>query len=178
MPLAQDDGARIPGQQSPFLAFVRFHGIECESSDAGHKGCAEGLSFNWGVHQPSDASAGDHERADFSDFTVTKVVDAGSAALYSYCAGGTEIAQVNVEVCTWIGHWSPILLLTLFNAMISGIDLLGTVEASGAPRPIERVSVRYSKVAWEVCIIGHGGKRGPTRRGGWDLEENESWIQG
>ena len=162
MPLAADDGARIPGQQSPFLGFVRFVGIECESSDAGHKGCAEALSFTWGVHQPAGAEVGEHERADFDDFTFTKVVDNGSPALYAHCARGSSVSQVTFEVCTWIqGGWVNIMTFTLSDTMITGVELLGTSEASGAPRPLERVSIRYSKINWSVSAIAHDGKRGP-----------------
>ena len=167
MPQASDaSGGKF---SDALMAFIELKGIKGESTDTKHGGWCEILSFTWGVHQHGGA-----DRADFDDFTFTKVVDSGSPAIYLYCARGSRIATVTIHVCTWKGEGEPYLSFTLRNAMVSSAELIGEVEPSGAYRPIERVSLRYTKIEWECKPMNQDGSTGAGYEAGWDLETNTS----
>jgi len=85
-----------------FDAFMKINGVVGESTDDQHKEWIELLSFSWGVQQPKSvvSSAGSlaAERADFGDFSITKVIDKASPKLATACASGEHFSEVKIEV--------------------------------------------------------------------------------
>ena len=76
--------------------FLKLDGIAGESQDAQHKGENDVLAWNWGGSQNGSmhfGEGGGAGKASFSDLTVTKFVDKGSATLLQYMAKGTHIAK-------------------------------------------------------------------------------------
>ncbi len=87
-----------------FDAFLKIEGIQGESTDANHKDWIEIISYGIGVIQPTSASAStaggaSAERATFRDLTVKKSLDKASPKLALYCADGTHIKEVVLELC-------------------------------------------------------------------------------
>ena len=173
MPTRRDDSDLSVGQMR-FDAYANIEGIKGECTDLGHKEWIEILSMRWGVSQPSGTGGGGSlaERADFDDFTFVKVLDKSSPILYSYCARGSEIGEIRIELCQAAREHRRFAVIKLKKAIISRVRLLNTVAQLSAPRPLEEVSCRYQKIEWEYTPIDHTGKPGGMIQSGWDLAAN------
>jgi len=160
--------------QMRFDAYANIKGISGECTDLKHKEWIEILSMRWGVSQPSGTGGGGtiHERADFDDFTFCKLFEKSSPILYSYCARGSEISEIRIELCQATGTHHCFGVIKLKKAIISRVQLLSTATQWSAPRPIEEVSCRYRMVEWEYTSLDHAGKPGGMVRSGWDLGAN------
>jgi type VI secretion system secreted protein Hcp len=87
-----------------FDAFIKFDGIEGESSDSKHIGWIEITSCDMEINQTisttaSSAGGAGAERADFSDLSFTKLLDKSSPMLAVACADGTHFNTVTIELC-------------------------------------------------------------------------------
>jgi type VI secretion system Hcp family effector len=87
-----------------FDAFIKFDGIEGESTDSRHAGWIEIINFDLDVGQrvsrtASSAGGATTERADFSEFGFTKLLDKATPKLTLACAAGTHIDKIVVEIC-------------------------------------------------------------------------------
>jgi type VI secretion system secreted protein Hcp len=83
-------------------AFIKIDGIEGESADERHAGWIEIRSYDWTVSQmasrtASTAGGASVERADFSPFFFSKLLDKASPGLA--CANGIHIGTIVVELC-------------------------------------------------------------------------------
>ena len=109
------------------------------------------LSFGWGVRQTATYGAGASGkeakagRADFSNLTVSKVVDSTSAQLCDHCASGNILASVYIVYDKPMGKWQEgYFRIWLKDALITAVELTGTTE-----NPTE--SVRFAYQAVEVA---------------------------
>ncbi len=156
--------------------FCKIDGIDGESTDDKHKNWIEVLSFNWGVSQPvsmASATGGRTSgRADFQDFTITKVVDKATPDLYLYCVNGKHIPKVEIECCLATGEKHCFQKFTLEDVVVSSVSPGGAADA-GENKPLETVTFNYGKIRWEYTPIDHTGKKGSTIKRGWDLEANK-----
>ena len=157
-----------------FDAFLKIEGIDGESTDDKHQKWIEILSYSHGVSQPvSGVSATGGRtggRADFADFSITKTVDNATPDLNIYCAKGTHIPKVELELCLATGDKHNFLKYTLEDVIISSVAPSGA--AGGSDKPMEAMSFAYGKIKWEYTPIDHTGKAGSTTGRTWDLEKN------
>ena len=134
--------------------------IKGESTDEDHKDWIEVFSFNHGLSQPMSGASGtggrSSARADFAPFVVTKSIDNASVDLSIYCANGTHIAKVELEVCQESGERVCYLKYELENAMIQSISVGG----GGSDRPHETVTFVYDKISWTYTPVSNDGKAG------------------
>jgi type VI secretion system secreted protein Hcp len=155
--------------------FVNIKGITGESTDLAHRDWIEVLRVTWGVRQPAGtggAGVGTGERADFDDVVITKVVDRSSPTVYRYCAQGTHITKVRIEMCEQAGSHVNFLTFILEDVVVAGARLTGAITQAGVPRPIEDVAFRYGKIEWQYVPVSHDGERGSTVIAGYDLLSN------
>jgi hypothetical protein len=87
-----------------FDGFLKIKGIDGESTDTKHQGWIEIGDCNMEILQSisataSSAGGASAERADFSDFCFTKLLDKASPQLAQACAKGTHFDMVAVELC-------------------------------------------------------------------------------
>ncbi|PXW82669.1 type VI secretion system secreted protein Hcp [Nitrosomonas sp. Nm84] len=149
--------------------------IKGESTDDGHKEWIEVFAFNHGLSQPMSGASGTGgrgaARADFSPFVISKSMDKASVDLSLYCAKGTHIAKVVLEVCQESGERVCYIKYELENAMIQSISVGG----GGSGRPNETVTFVYDKISWTYTPVGNDGKAGtavgPKK---WNLETNKA----
>lgn len=149
--------------------------IKGESTDEDHKDWIEVFSFNHGLSQPMSGASGTggrgSARADFGPFVVTKSIDNASVDLSIYCANGTHIAKVELEVCQESGERVCYLKYELENAMIQSVSVGG----GGSDRPHETVTFVYDKISWTYTPVSNDGKPGtavgPKK---WNLETNKA----
>jgi type VI secretion system secreted protein Hcp len=156
-----------------FDGFVRLEGIAGESSDEKHAGWIEILDFDLDVSQTvsrtaSSAGGGSAERADFSEFRFTKLLDKASPALALACAAGTRIGTIVVELCRAGGDKVRFMQYKFTNCMISAF-----ITSADGDFPEDGVSFFYGKVEW--CYTRQnrvGGWASGNIAAGWSLEKN------
>lgn len=156
-----------------FDAFISISGIEGESSDANHKGWIEVMDFDMDIAQTVSQTASSiggatAERADFSQFGFTKLLDKASPRLTLACAEGTHIDNITLELCRSGGHKLRFMQYQFTNCMISAFH---TSTDSGFPE--DDVSFVFGKVQW--CYTQQhraGGWAAGNVATGWSLERN------
>lgn len=154
--------------------YLKADPIKGESTDDAHADWIEIESFSHGLAQPISGASGtggrSAARADFSSFSITKSIDNASVDFHLYCAKGTHIAKVELEVCQESGEKLCYLKYELENVMISSINISG----GGSMRPSEHVSFVYDKIAWTYTPANNDGSAGtavgPKK---WNLETNK-----
>ncbi|HYL98384.1 MAG TPA: type VI secretion system tube protein Hcp [Blastocatellia bacterium] len=132
-----------------FDAFLKISGVTGESTDSMHKDWIEVLSYSWGVHQPksvvSSAGSLSAERADFHDFSVTKVLDKASPKLAVACASGEHFSDVTFEICRAGGDKVKYMEYKLTDVLITSCRPGGHSQAAEV-LPIEEVTMSYGKI--------------------------------
>ena len=162
-----------------FDVFVKIDGIEGESTDYKHAGWIEieAIRFGSGVTQPasttaSSAGGAGAERADFSDFTIRKLLDKTSPKLTLACAAGTHINKIVVELCRAGTDKIKFMSYTLMNCLISRVTTTsGSDTVQGFPA--ETVQINFGKIEWCYTLQNRrdGGAAGNVATG-WDLQKN------
>ena len=159
-----------------FDAFLKVDDIPGESTDDKHKDWIEVLSYGFGIHQPASATASSSggataERANFQDFSITKVLDKSSPKLASACAAGNHIPSVILEVCRAGGDKVKYMEYKLSNCIVSNYSDGGS---SGGDLPVETVAFNYGKIEWTYTQQKRSdGSGGGQVAGGWDLQTNK-----
>ena len=157
-----------------FDAFLKIDGIPGESKDDKHKDWMEISSLDWGVKQPTSAAAstaggGSTERASFDDLTITKELDKASPKLALYCADGTHIKEIIIELCRAGTEKLKYMEYKLSNVIVSSVGINGSDGI-----PIEMVKFNYGKIEWTYTQQKRAdGAGGGNVAAGWNLETNK-----
>lgn len=158
-----------------FDAFLKIDGIPGESTDDKHKDWIEVLSFSWGVSQPasrtaSSAGGAAHERADFQDFSVVKMLDKASPKLALQCANGKHIKSIVLELCRAGGDKVKYMEYKMTECIISS----DSVGGGGGGEPTESITFNYGKIEWTYTQQKRAdGSGGGQVAGNWDLTTNK-----
>ena len=160
-----------------FDAFLKFDTIPGESSDDKHKEWVEILSFSFGITQPksvtSSAGSMTAERANFSDFSVTKVLDKASPKLAVACAGGEHYKEVKIELCRAGGDKQKYMEYKMTDVIVTSFRP-GGHAGGGDTLPVEEVSLSFGKVELKYTQTDKStGKASGDVAAGWDLTANK-----
>jgi type VI secretion system secreted protein Hcp len=161
-----------------FDAFLKIEGIPGESNDDKHKEWIEVLSYNFSVSQRSSGTASSAggasaERANFSDFSIVKVLDKASPKLFEACATGKHIPAVTLEICRAGGDKLKYMEYKLSNVIIS-LNRPGGSAHAGETLPVEEIAFNYGKIelAYTQQNRSDGSGAGQVAAG-WNLETNK-----
>ncbi len=158
--------------------YLKIDGIPGESTDAGHQGWIEIISFSHDVSQPAGSSTSrvggrTGARVDVRDFHVTKVVDKSSTLLHLYCCNGKHIPQIVVELCEASEKKHCYLRVTMKEVIVSSVKASGVANEQIFVRPVEEVTFNFGQIQWEYTPKDHMGKAQPALKSGWSLETNK-----
>ena len=161
-----------------FDAYLKIDGIPGESTDASHKNEIEVLSWSWGMTQSGSAVPGPGvtNKVTMQDFHFVARFDKASPKLMLACAGGTNIAQVEL-VLRYPGGTNQVeyLNIKLENVIVSSVKTVGTAT-SGDVLPLEEVSFNYAKIRMTYQAVDQSGApSGPPVTGSWDLVTNQPY---
>jgi type VI secretion system secreted protein Hcp len=159
-----------------FDVFIKIDGAPGESTDDKHKDWIEVQSYSMGVTQSgggsaSDAGAQSGGRADFSDFSFMSALTKASPKLAYFCANGTPIKNIVVELCRATGDKSKYMEYKFTDCMVSSVQQSGS---QGSDTPSENTSFRFSKVEWSYTEYDKKtkGKKGDVKQF-WDRGINK-----
>jgi type VI secretion system secreted protein Hcp len=162
-----------------FDVFVKIDGIEGESTDYQHAGWIEieAIRFGTGVTQStssstSSAGGATSGRADFSDFTLRKLLDKSSPKLALACAAGTHINEITVDLCRAGTDKVKFMSYTMKNCLISRVlTTSGSDTVQGFQA--ETVQINFGKIEWCYTVQNRsGGVAAGNVATGWDLQKN------
>jgi len=161
-----------------FDAYMKIDGIDGESTDAGHTGQIEILSYGQDVKQSGGSATSrvggqTGSRVDVGDFSVTQVLDKSSPNLAKYCCTGKHIPTIVIEVCGATEQKQTYMSYTLTDAVVSSVKALGAAHDEGS-RPTEEVSFRFGSISWSYTPYDNTGKAGAAIKAGWDLAANKA----
>ena len=154
--------------------FMQYEGIDGDVTTKGHEKWIELQSFSWGTSRAmtsSSSSAADREGStpSVSEVVVTKVTDGSTPNLFRTSLGfgpGSEGKLVKIDFCkTDVSAPEPYLQYELSNTLISSFSM-----SSGGDRPMESLSLNYTKVVINNIGMGSANDTGNPDRAEYDLE--------
>jgi type VI secretion system secreted protein Hcp len=156
-----------------FDGFIKIDGIDGESTDERHRGWIEITDYDLGLGQKvsraaSSAGGASTERAGFSVFSFSKLLDLASPQLALACAAGTHIDTIVVELCRAGTDKQRFMQYTFRNCLISTFH---TSTDTGFPE--DDVAFVYGQIQW--CYTRQkrpGGQASGNTASGWNLQRN------
>jgi type VI secretion system secreted protein Hcp len=160
-----------------FDAFLKLDSIPGESTDDKHKEWIEILSFSFGITQPTSvtSSAGSMtaERANFSDLSITKVLDKATPKLATMCASGEHFRNASIELCRAGGDKQKYMEFKLSDVIVTSFRP-GGHASGGDTLPIEEVSFAFGKIEYKYTETDKAsGRAKGDVAAGWDLTANK-----
>lgn len=157
-----------------FDAFLKIDGIPGESQDDKHKNWIELTNFSHGVTQPYSSTASSSggaatERANFSTFNISKLVDLASPKLFEACFTGKHLKEVIIEVCRAGGNKEKYLEIKMEKVLIANFS-----QSGGGEFPFESVSFGAAKIVMTyIQQKREDGTAGGNVSAGWDMMSNK-----
>jgi type VI secretion system secreted protein Hcp len=154
--------------------FLKIDGVEGESTDEGHKGEIEVLSWSWGVSNSgaraigSGAGAG---KANFQDISITKFLDKASPQLFLATASGKHYPTATLMAAADADRdgKQDYYVIKLTDVIVSSFQQSG---ASGGDKPTESISLNFAKIEIEYMPQKPDGSLDAPVKAGWDLAKN------
>lgn len=151
--------------------------IAGESTDSGHAGQIEVLSWSHGCSQTtspvrSTAGSGTVERANHQDLNFSKYVDISSTDLLKNCWAGTHFGKMTIAQFRSAGNEGAdveFLTIELEDVVISSYS----IGAGGGDLPIESISIAYGKITYKYDPADEKtGKKAGNKPVSHDLKTN------
>jgi type VI secretion system secreted protein Hcp len=151
--------------------------IKGDSALEGYADKIEVMSYSHNVAMQVTNDVSNKERTSgrphIGDFTLTKFVDGSTATLNEYCCAGKNIPSATITCARNSGvddgKMMPFIVYTLTNAIIANVSVSG---GSGG-KPVETLSLNFSKIKWEVTSQKSDGSKEGTAASTWDLAANK-----
>ena len=155
--------------------FLKLDGIKGESADSSHKDWIEILSWSHNISQPTspvrDSSGATVERANHSDISITKYVDAATDGILGKCGAGKVLKKATIECFRADGDNKPIkyLDIDMEKVVISNYN----ISAGAGDVPMENISLSYGLIKYTYIEMKEDGKAGGSKPVIMDLVKNE-----
>lgn len=154
--------------------FLKLDDIKGESQVDGFKDQIEIMSFSHNVAMQVTNDVSNTERtsgrAHVGEMSLTKFVDLSTPKLNEYCCSGKVIKEAVLTLCrNDDGKMLPFIVYTLDNVIISHLSVSG---GSGG-KPIETMSLNFTKIKWEITAQKLGGQKEGNVSSVWDMAMNK-----
>ncbi len=153
--------------------YMKYDGIDGDVTATGHEKWIElqscQLGINRHVSQPTGRGVDREASAPaVSEIVVTKMTDAASVNLFKASLFG-EGKTVKIDFCkTDKDKFEPYLQLELENTLVSSYS-----QSSGGDRPMESLSLNYTKITFNNIGMGAANETGSPERASWDLAQGK-----
>jgi type VI secretion system secreted protein Hcp len=104
--------------------------------------------------------------------TFEKTLDKATPLLNIACTNGTHIPEITLELCLATGEKHVFMRYTLTDAVITSVSA-GGKAVNMEVKPLETVTVAYSKIKWEYTPIDAKGSPGSPSDKTWNLATNK-----
>jgi len=143
--------------------FIKFDGVDGESTDKEHQGWINLESFNWSMNQPAQATGQSRRRGAVivEDLSFSKELDIASPRLAEYLANGrvTSLVQLHLTRSTDRGE-EVYLRYELTNVLISSYE----ISWEGEGRPVENVTFNFEEI-----VMSYAPDEGDPVEWSWDF---------
>jgi type VI secretion system secreted protein Hcp len=108
---------------------------------------------------PHDQGAGSQStgRADLHDLSVVKQVDIATPFLFKACANGSHIKSAVLSLNEATGKKSEYMKIKLTDVFVTSLRPGGSAQGVDG-RPLEELSLSYSKIEMEYSAFDKAGK--------------------
>lgn len=158
--------------QSSEAIFLKLAGIEGESQNDRHKGGIELLSWSWGASftAPGGGGGGGAGKATVQDLSLTKHTDTATPKILEAAIKGKVLRSAVLSVDTGGEVPQTYLKITMTDVLVTNIQ---TSQSSG-DRPMDSVSLNFSRIVWEHRRQNADGSLGELVRTCWDVRANRA----
>ena len=149
--------------------YMKYEGIDGDTTADGHAKWIEVNSFQWGVGRGISSPTGgsmDRESSapSVSEIVVTKAQDVATTKLLDEALQG-EGKKVQIDFCkTDKGKLETYMQYVLENTLISGYSI-----SSGGDRPSESLSLNFTKIEFKNTEMGKDNKGGASAAVTYDI---------
>jgi type VI secretion system secreted protein Hcp len=149
--------------------YMKYEGIDGDTTADGHAKWIEVGSFQWGVGRGISSPTGgsmDRESSapSVSEIVVTKAQDVATTKLLDEALQG-EGKKVQIDFCkTDKGKLETYMQYVLENTLISGYSI-----SSGGDRPSESLSLNFTKIEFKNTEMGKDNKGGASAAVTYDI---------
>lgn len=150
--------------------YLKIEGIKGNVTEKGHSDWIECHSLQWGVGRAITSTVGagknrESSMPSISEITITKNMDDASPKLFEEaCVGDGKKYIIHL---TKTGEGAEVYTeFELEDCMISGYS-----QSSGGDRPVESVSLSFSKITMKYTPFDDKNKKGTPVSAGYDLNK-------
>src|SRR5262245_11332810 len=150
--------------------FLKLTDVEGESSQKGHEGQIDLLSWSWGESNSGSSSEGGGSgsgKVNMQDFNFAMKINKASPALFKFCASGTHIKEGTLT-CRRAGKEPrPYLSIKFTDCLVSSFQTGGS---SGDEVPTDQISLNFSKIEYSYTPQKADGTLGTAIPAAYDLK--------
>lgn len=162
-------------QQLHAAAFMKFDGIDGESTDAQHSKWIDVLSYDWGIVRPLSTATGSTRTrgsAQSLDFVCVKELDKASPKLMEMITTGQVKPLVEIHLTRNTAS-GPVTYMKyeLKNVIITSWSTSGS---AGDQRPTEQVSLNFEEIKVIYTEFDNEGQSKGNVEATWKVEEGVS----
>jgi type VI secretion system secreted protein Hcp len=156
-----------------FDTFLKFEGLDGESTRSGFEKWIEIYSFSWGASNPVTIGAGTTGAAagkvSISSFNIMKKSDSASPTLFQYCCVGKHFPTATVKMNKASGDATALVFLEYDFTEVYVESVQWSGSTGGDDTPTESVSLAFGSVKISYTPQTTSGAPGTPVRGSWDL---------
>ena len=156
--------------------FLKIDGVQGESSQDGHVGEIEVLSFSWGESNkaagPAHGGGGGAGKVSMQDFQFVMGLNRASVGLMKACATGQHIKTATLSARKAGKGQQEYLTFKFRDVLVSSFQTAGTEET---PVPTDSVSFNFAKIEVEYKPQKSDGSLGSAIEFRYDLKANKTF---
>lgn len=140
--------------------YMKLDGVDGEATDVGHANEIELLSVAWGASQTAGGTGVSRRaRPVVQDIVVTKALDKSSPKLMQAVVQGTTFKNGQLTLTRQSGDTNMVYLtIKMTDVLITSYSISGS--GAGDPRPIESLSLNFTKVEFNYIPLNPTGTPG------------------
>lgn len=154
--------------------YLKYDGIDGEATHDSHQKWIDISTLQFGIGRgistPSGSTANrEASQPSVSEITIVKQMDGSSPKLFTESATGNVGKTVKIDLVSTGSPGNTYVTYTLTNTLISGYSV-----SSGGDRPIETVTLNFTKIEYKFIPYDNNNKAGTPVTVSYDLSTTKS----
>jgi type VI secretion system secreted protein Hcp len=153
--------------------YILVDGVKGSVTETKHPDWIEVESWSWGVSHPHDYSGGSGQygggtsKTSVQDVHITKQMDISSTKLLDLSLTGNAVKSVKLESVQSGASKHVELLFEMSDVIFTSFQ---TGDSSGSARPVESLSMNFSKITFRHIPLDTAGKPMSPLNAGYDVK--------